>query len=83
MPDLIAQGGAAGAGTFLGVLASWFGFKHRLEAQDKKISDLANDVRYKDTCEATVLSFDKRLADHGALLAEMRGDIKELLARKS
>lgn len=83
MPDLIAQGGAAGAGTFFGAIASWFGFRHRLDAQDKRIDKLAEHVIYDDTCEAKVNGFTKRLDDHGILLAEMRGDIKELLGRKS
>lgn len=82
MPDLIAQGGAAGAGTFLGAVVSWLGFKQRLEAQDKRIDKLSELVIYDDTCEAKVTGFTKRLDDQGLLLTEMRGDIKKLLARK-
>jgi len=83
MNDWLVSGGAAGAGGFFGILASWLGFRQRLDAQDKLIDKLASNVVYEDTCKATTSGFGRRLDDQGKLLSEMREDIKTLLRRNT
>ena len=68
MSDLFAQGGAGGVGALLGAFFSWLGFKQRLDAQDKRIDTLADDVMYKDTCAATTKGIEQQLKDIKAFL---------------
>jgi len=83
MSDLITQGGAGGAGALFGAFLSWFGFKQRLDAQDKRLDMLSKDVMYENTCEAKTIGLEKRMQDQNVLLAEMREDVKRLLRRLS
>ena len=53
MDNLIAQGGAGGAGALFGTLLAFLGFKQRLDAQDKRLDKLSESVVYEDTFEST------------------------------
>jgi len=82
MDNLIAQGGAGGAGAFFGAFLSWIGFRQRLDAQDKRLDTLVGSVMFENTCEATVNGLTQRMDDQNKLLTEMRGDIKKLLGKE-
>jgi len=82
MSDLFTQGGIGGVGAFFGAFLSWLGFKQRLDAQDKRINTLADNVVYEDTFKAEIKGFNKQLDTFGILMAEMRKDIKTLIRKE-
>lgn len=81
MSDLIAQGGAGGAGALFGTFLAFIGFKSRLDGQDKRLERLADNVMYEDTCEAKTKGLEKQIESQSELMTEMRDDIKELLRK--
>ncbi|MDH5299319.1 MAG: hypothetical protein OEV91_09905, partial [Desulfobulbaceae bacterium] len=50
--DLTQVGFSAGGGGILGALFAFFGFRDRLDRQDKRMDQLEKDVVYRDTCAA-------------------------------
>jgi len=83
MSDLIAQGGAGGAGALFGTFLAFIGFKSRLDGQDKRIGKLADSVVYEDTFKSTIEGFEKLLEVQSILAAETREDVRALLKRDS
>ena len=81
MDNLLAQGGAGGAGALFGTFLAFIGFKQRLDSQDKRISKLAESVVYEDTFKATVEGFQKQLEVQSVLAAETREDVRALLKK--
>lgn len=81
MPNLWLQSGTGGAGALFGSLISWLGFRQRLDAQDKRLDTMAENVMYKDTCDAKFAGVLKRMDDQNQILAEVGKDIKNLLRR--
>ncbi len=53
--------GKGGAGGILGALMAWLGFKSQINNIEKKVNRLCNEVRYKDTCDATHKPIERQL----------------------
>lgn len=70
--NLLQTGGAGGLGAFIGAIASFFGFKRRIER-------LEDNVVYKDGCIATVTGLKEQMNTQTNLMTEMREDIKTIL----
>lgn len=79
MNDLLTTGGAGVGGSLLGALLAFLGLKTRIDAAEKKICTLNNNVVYEATCQARHHGFEQRFDDQAELLKEVRTDIKSIL----
>lgn len=70
--NLLHTGGAGGLGALIGTIASFFGFKRRIER-------LEDNVIYEDRCIATVTGLKEQMNTQTNLMTEMRKDIKTIL----
>ena len=79
MNDLLTTGGAGGAGAFVGAILTFLGFKSRLDALERNMSKLGDNVVYTDTCLANLTGVKDTQKAQNILLKEVRDDIKTIL----
>lgn len=77
-------GVSAGGGGIVGAVLAWLGFKSRLDAQDRKIEELQDNMltkEYEKTCNIIHKNIDEKLTDIKVDVKQFKEDMK-LLNRK-
>lgn len=59
--DIQDIGAGAGAGSLIGAVLTYFGFKQRVDRLQIEVDNLSNKIVWRDTCYATQKRVDDRL----------------------
>ena len=81
MTDFFTTSGAGGLGAVIGVVASFFGFRVKINGMEKRLDRMADSVVYHEPCGARHEGIEKRFDTQELMLKEIRDDIKILIGK--